>query len=61
MSGAYHQTHQDFAHMLPNFPSPVSKHLLQHYSLTSYQTPKILAPIPGGPSENPNLATNQYL
>ena len=48
------------AHILPNLPSFVLKYPLQHNGLASYQTPKILNPIPGGPSQ-PSLATNQYL
>ena len=46
--------------MHPNLPSPVSKYPLQYNGRASYQTPKILNPIPGGPSQ-PGLATNQYL
>ena len=57
--GTY-EIRSDFAHILPNLPSPVSKYPLQHNSLASCQTPKILNPIPGGPSQ-PGLATNQYL
>ena len=46
-SGVYHATRQDFARMLPNFQSPVSKNFLYHYSLVSYPTPNILDPIQG--------------
>ena len=50
---------QDSAHMLPNPSFPVSKYPLQHNVLASYQTPKILNCILGGPSQ-PGLATKQY-
>ena len=57
--GTY-EIRQDFAHILPKLPSPVSKYPLQHNGLASYLTPKILNPIPGGPSQ-PSVATKQYL
>ena len=41
--GAY-ETRQDFAHILRNFPSPVSKYPSQHNDLASYQTPKFSIP-----------------
>ena len=58
--GTYNEILQDFANIFPNFLSPLSKYPLQHNGLASYQTPKILNPNPGGPSQ-PGQTTKQFL
>ena len=59
--GGYHETRQDFAHILRNIPSPFSKISSSTQWSSLLQNSQNFRPHSRGTSQNACLATNQYL
>ena len=60
-SGAYYKTLQDFAHILPNFPSLFSKMSFSIQWSGFLANPLNFQPHSRGTSQNAGLATDHYL